>query len=266
MGRDINMLHPKLKRIALEIARECAKKGLKIKITDTFRTKKEQDKLYEQGRTEKGKIVTWVKYPHSMHNWGLGADFCRNDGKGAYNDTDGFFTKVGEVIKSYGLIWGGDWKLQDKPHMELRQYGDTSSLLKKYKTVSNFKRQWKEESYIFLDRIYKYGDKEHSLKIINNDGQNYVKIRDIASLLNKNISYDKHTKVTTLDDVLTKREFMLKEDILEEDILNTGIWCEFIECMLKDDITYIKVRDLAKFLGYSTKWDKDTKSIIFERE
>ena len=39
----------------------------------------------------------------SMHQWGIAFDFYRNDGKGAYNNNDGFFNKVGAIGQKLGL-------------------------------------------------------------------------------------------------------------------------------------------------------------------
>lgn len=138
--RELTTLIPRAKAKADELVKACEAQGLKIKITDTLRNKAEQDALYAQGRTKPGNIVTNVKYPNSMHNWGVAFDFCRNDGAGAYNDTDGFFSKVGSIGKSIGLEWGGDWKsIVDRPHFQLPDWGSTPAKLKTlYGTPDNF--------------------------------------------------------------------------------------------------------------------------------
>lgn len=74
MSRDITLLHPKVQAIIPKFLQECKKQGLIVKVTDTLRTKEEQDSLYAQGRTKLGKIVTWVSYPYSNHNWGMAFD------------------------------------------------------------------------------------------------------------------------------------------------------------------------------------------------
>lgn len=145
MSRDRNLLHPELNKKLDDLVEKCEAKGLRIKITDTVRTKSEQDALYAQGRTVAGAIVTNVKYPNSMHNWGIAADFCRNDGKGAYNDADGFFAKVGEVAESIGLEWGGRWTgFVDKPHLQMSGWGSTpKKLIERYGTPEEYKKTWK---------------------------------------------------------------------------------------------------------------------------
>ena len=101
--RGLEHLHKVVRAKAELLVEKCAAAGLKIKITDTLRTKAEQDALYAQGRTAPGNVVTKVQYPSSMHNWSVAFDFCRDDGQGAFNESGGFFEKVGKVGESIGL-------------------------------------------------------------------------------------------------------------------------------------------------------------------
>jgi peptidoglycan LD-endopeptidase CwlK len=48
--------------------------GTYILVVSGWRTAKEQNDLYEQGRTKAGHIVTDAKAGHSMHNYGLAVD------------------------------------------------------------------------------------------------------------------------------------------------------------------------------------------------
>lgn len=169
MARLLSQLHPEAQAKAELLVEKCKEKGLIIKITDCLRSQKEQNQLYAQGRTISGSIVTNVKYPYSMHNWGVAFDFCRNDGKGAYYDKDGFFTKVGKIGKSIGLEWGGDWKsIVDKPHFQLAGYGTTpSNLIKRYKTPSKFMETWKAEKEGEYDMpTVKQGAKGTAVKLV----------------------------------------------------------------------------------------------------
>lgn len=144
--RDITLCHPRLQLLAAKLVEECSRQGLKIKIGETFRTVAEQDALYAQGRTTPGNIVTSVKGStySSYHQWGTAFDFFRNDGQGAYKDTDGFFSKVGAIGVSLGLEWGGNWKSPvDKPHFQLPDCGSSTSGIKKlYKNPEEFMKTW----------------------------------------------------------------------------------------------------------------------------
>lgn len=135
MSRDITKLHPFTRMLAEELVRRCDKKGLKIKITDCVRTKEEQNSLSGN--------VTSVRYPCSYHNYGLAFDFCRNDGKGAYNESGDFFYKVGAIGADLGLEWGGYWtNPQDKPHFQFDGFSDgenrISLLMKAYGMPEKF--------------------------------------------------------------------------------------------------------------------------------
>ena len=257
MSRDITLLHPEVQAIIPKFLEECKKQGLIVKITETLRTKKEQDDLYEQGRTKPGNIVTNAKYPQSNHNWGIAFDFCRNDGKGAYNDNDGWFKKVGQVGKKLGLTWGGDWKtFPDKPHLEISKYGSISTLIKRYGTPENFKKTWKPleeiKKYMFVNRNYSYNGKVKSFKVINENGENFIKIRDLAELLNKKISYDTNTKITNLDDIFVNIN------------VETGNKNATLKAINSGGFNFVKVRDLADFLGLETGYNETNNSIFFK--
>lgn len=149
MSRDTKLLHPELREICDAFIAECRKQGLIVGISQTWRTKAEQDELYSQGRTKSGSIVTNCKYPYSPHNWGVAFDIYRNDGKGAYNDSDGWFARCGAVGKKMGLFWGGDFRsFVDKPHFELAKYlpqNSCKTLIAKYGTPEKFKATWEDE-------------------------------------------------------------------------------------------------------------------------
>jgi len=146
LSRDINLLHPRLRRIIPQIIAECKAQGLPVLVTQTLRTKAEQDALYAQGRTKPGKIVTNAWYPNSAHCWGVAFDFCRNVKGREYEDTDGFFSKVAAIAKPYGLTWGGDWKnFVDRPHLELTEFMPGASvawLIRTYSTPEIFMKSW----------------------------------------------------------------------------------------------------------------------------
>lgn len=146
MSRDRTKLHPEAQKKVEDLIKACEKAGLKIGISECLRTVAEQDALYAKGRTVKGSIVTNAKGSQyeSMHQWGIAFDFYRNDGKGAYENKDGFFQKVGKIGQSLGLEWGGSWKsFVDMPHFQLPDWGSTASKLKKqYGTPEKFMKTW----------------------------------------------------------------------------------------------------------------------------
>lgn len=102
----------------------------KMIITQGFRSMDEQARLYAQGRTAPGNIVTNARPGTSYHNYGLAVDFAlvTPDDKKAVWDVKSDFDKDGkadwmEVVaeaKKLGFEWGGDWtSFKDMPHLQI---------------------------------------------------------------------------------------------------------------------------------------------------
>lgn len=186
--RDVNTLHPQLRRKALELVRLCEKKGLKIGIGECLRTVAEQDALYAQGRTKPGKRVTNAKGSSysSQHQWGIAFDFYRNDAAGAYNDTGNFFQKVGSIAKSIGLGWGGDWKsFADLPHLYLPQWGSTTVRLKQlYGTPDRFMDAWIKTPVFQTNKSY-VTTKACYLRTSAGTGKNHAAYASLSKVLKK---------------------------------------------------------------------------------
>lgn len=129
-------MHPKLRKEVEQIYDEIceALNGRAMcRFAYTLRTFKEQDALYAQGRTVKGKIVTNAKGGLSMHNYGLALDIVLilNDGSASWDikadfDGDGKsdWKEIVTIFKQYGWEWGGDWKFTDYPHFQ-KSFGKT---------------------------------------------------------------------------------------------------------------------------------------------
>ena len=75
--RDITLCHPRLQHLATQWQKECLDQGIIVEIGETLRTVKEQDALYEQGRTKPGPIVTNAKGSSYSSNALLICDFLR---------------------------------------------------------------------------------------------------------------------------------------------------------------------------------------------
>lgn len=145
---DRTLLHPWLDYKLTRLLDECAKKGIYLIVTEGFRTKEHQDKLYAKGRTAPGSIVTNAKGStySSQHMWGIAFDVAINDSKLLY-DTD-TLKKVAKIAKSskVGLAWGGDWtSIVDYPHFYLNKWGSTTAKLRQqYGTPEKFKKTWRK--------------------------------------------------------------------------------------------------------------------------
>lgn len=115
--------------------------GIRLRISQGLRTVAEQDALYAQGRTTKGKIVTQAKGGTSWHNWGLAVDIVilyDLDGNGSFEtaswDENKHWMMVVSEFKKAGFAWGGDFRtFKDSPHFEMTFGLSTSIALSRFK-------------------------------------------------------------------------------------------------------------------------------------
>jgi len=120
---NIQSLQPKAQEIARKFLKQVNDKlggdDLVIKIISGTRTYAEQDALFAQGRTKfPGPVVTHARGGQSNHNFGVAWDIGIFDG-GKYIPESPLYRKAGDIGKSLGLEWGGDWKsIQDEPHFQ----------------------------------------------------------------------------------------------------------------------------------------------------
>ena len=108
---------------------ELLSKGIHVRRTCAYRSIEEQNRLYAQGRTRPGRIVTNARAWQSWHNFGLAADYAFVvDGELTWN---GPWAVFGRVARNNGLEWGGTWKkLPDRPHVQWRK-GKTLSQMRR---------------------------------------------------------------------------------------------------------------------------------------
>ena len=103
----------------------CAAEGLPVLVTQTLRDDEYQAALYAQGRTKPGSIVTNSKTT-TFHGVGLAFDICKNVKGEEYSDAS-FFQRCGEIGRSMGFSWGGDWEsFSDRPHFQWDYKGQYS--------------------------------------------------------------------------------------------------------------------------------------------
>ncbi|MFT9600736.1 M15 family metallopeptidase [Mesobacillus sp.] len=135
-------LHPVVLENKDVLVQKAAERGIRVLVTDGFRSFEEQSQLYEKGRSKEGQIVTHAKAGESYHNFGLAIDFAllnkqgkalwdtNYDGNG--NGKSDWMEVVG-IAKELGFTWGGDWnRFKDYPHLEMR-FGLTINDLKRGK-------------------------------------------------------------------------------------------------------------------------------------
>ncbi len=132
-------LHPAVDHNKNLLISKAGDKGIKVIITDGFRSIPEQDSLYEKGRSDEGEIVTHAKGGESYHNFGLAIDFAilNNAGSPIWDtDYDGNgnsqsdWMEVVAIAKELGFEWGGDWEhFKDYPHLEMNFGLSTNELM-----------------------------------------------------------------------------------------------------------------------------------------
>lgn len=115
--RDIGYLHPEVQKICNKLLDKCAEEGLKVGLFETYRSDERQKYLYTQGSTTLSST--------GAHGFCVAFDIVAKDDKGNWTwDTSNKTTlntykRVGEIGKSLGLEWGGDWTtLVDLPHFQ----------------------------------------------------------------------------------------------------------------------------------------------------
>ena len=118
---DLELLKPKIRRLALSLIEKCREQGLEAEISYTLRTHEEQDALYRRGREASGDIVTNARAGYAFHNYGVAFDARPLvDGKKPEGEVRvALAKKIGRIGMDLGLEWGGTWEsFPDLPHFQ----------------------------------------------------------------------------------------------------------------------------------------------------
>lgn len=119
-SRKIDDLHPFVADKCRQFIELCESElGIDVLIICTYRDNDCQAALYAKGRTRPGRKVTRAPAGYSYHNYGLAFDFAPlENGKIDWNDVQAF-KRCGEIAKSLGLEYGGDWwRFRDWGHCQ----------------------------------------------------------------------------------------------------------------------------------------------------
>jgi peptidoglycan L-alanyl-D-glutamate endopeptidase CwlK len=118
-SRNLDDLAPPVKKRAQAFVEAAKAKNIDLLVTSTYRDSESQNSLYAQGRTAPGNIVTRAKAGQSWHNWRCALDVVPLVNGKAIWDDQAMWKQVGEIGKSCGLEWAGDWKtFKEYPHFQ----------------------------------------------------------------------------------------------------------------------------------------------------
>ena len=126
--KKLEGLHPQLQIFFKELIKISP---YDFSITHGVRTAEEQNKLYQQGRTVSGNIITncdgyKLKSNHQAKNDGLGyagdiAILINNKVVWEEKYYKELANSARDLMQKYNIEWGGDWKkLKDLPHFEYK--------------------------------------------------------------------------------------------------------------------------------------------------
>lgn len=111
-------LSPELLPIAERFFLACSDKGYNLKITQGLRTREQQARLYAQGRTSPGVVVTHAKPGTSYHETGKAFDVCF-EGLVPYPSDDAHWKAIADIGVSCGLTAGYYFHaFKDRPHFQ----------------------------------------------------------------------------------------------------------------------------------------------------
>ena len=134
-SRKVEDLLPLVGHKAILHVHACKQAGIDLLITCTYRCPADQNALYAQGRTKPGAIITRAKAGDSLHQyrvaydavplrngkpvWGIKGNGIDTDPSDDSKDDLELWQRVGELGKSCGLEWAGDWKdFKEFPHFQ----------------------------------------------------------------------------------------------------------------------------------------------------
>jgi peptidoglycan LD-endopeptidase CwlK len=109
-SRNLDDLLPQVKAKAENFIAACQHDGIDLLVTSTFRDFESQNKLFAQGRTGPGKIVTNARGGESFHNYRCALDVVPLvAGKPDWDGSHPIWAEVGRIGEECGLEWAGKW-------------------------------------------------------------------------------------------------------------------------------------------------------------
>lgn len=261
MSNQMELLHPDLQTKARQLVELCKKQNISIKISQTLRTKAEQDELYAQGRTKPGKIVTRAPYPQSLHCWGVAFDIVVLTSGGKATWAASAYQRVGPIGTAIGLEWGGNWTdFPDYPHYQLPGFS-WSDLKKKYGSPQKYIASWADQGPVNVDPTpvpdtVKINIGSKIVEGMITEGRSYGPVRDIAEALGRQVEWDGALNTVLIPPVTVELPAAVKG------VLRIAAGGTILTGKLVNGKAYAGVVDLVKALGHTAVWDGPNKTVI----
>jgi hypothetical protein len=116
----LDLLEPITRQAVVNIIADAEQAGVKLQLTETYRSQRRQEMLFTQGATQLRKV--------GVHHYGLAADFVRIDA-GHADWAAGDYAILGMLAVRHGLIWGGSWTgFVDRDHVQRIMVDDQAKL------------------------------------------------------------------------------------------------------------------------------------------
>lgn len=106
--------------------------GVEVRVVETYRTPERQQQLFDRGAT---KAKPWRSWHQLRRAWDA---YPVVNGKtiiSVSEETIPLFTKMGEAAKELGITWGGNWKIKDYGHFEVRDGLTLAQAVELHKTM-----------------------------------------------------------------------------------------------------------------------------------
>jgi RHS repeat-associated protein len=133
--QSMRLLHPEIRILAWIHMGKMIRAGLNPRIVSSLRTYEEQQRLYDQGRSTPGRIVTNARPGRSLHNFALAYDIELLDDRGRATWSNRLFETAGGLGEDSGLTWGGRFtSLVDRPHFQYTNGASLCDIRRRYES------------------------------------------------------------------------------------------------------------------------------------
>ena len=105
--RDLDLLEPMTRTAVQSIIQDAAAQGIKLMVTETFRSPARQAQLFKTGATKLKSL--------GCHSFGIAADFCKIDANGKA-DWGGDWKFLRDLAVKHNMVSGVDWNLPSQKH------------------------------------------------------------------------------------------------------------------------------------------------------